>query len=120
MEGYGPEAHCDDSMHVQCKVVASALHAKSIFLDDLDQAGLVLNVPISLLEPMQCGCWLGFLIDLLKGTFQIPQDPIQKLHEYLRSAGPIQRASASVLYSQHCRAESHYTLTCSWSVCSEI
>lgn len=82
--GLKPIVYTDDSMHVQCKVVASALHAKSIFLDDLDQAGLVLNVPISLLEHMQCGRWLGFLIDLLKGTFQVPQDPIQKLHEYLQ------------------------------------
>jgi len=63
--GLKPIVYTDDCMHVQCKVIASALHAKSIFLGDLDQAGLVLNVPISQLEPMQCGRWLGFLIDLI-------------------------------------------------------
>ena len=31
----------------------------------------------SQLEPMQCSHWLGFLIDLGKGTFQVPQDCIQ-------------------------------------------
>ena len=40
----------------------------------------------SQLEPMQCSCWLGFLIDLGKGTFQVPQDCTMypKLHEYLQ------------------------------------
>ena len=71
--GLKPIVYTDDSIHVQCKVIASA---NSIFLDELDQAGLVLNVPISLLEPMQHGRWLGFLI--------VPLDPIQKLHEYLQ------------------------------------
>ena len=71
--GLKPIVYTDDSIHVQCKVITSA---NSIFLDELDQAGLVLNVPISLLEPMQHGRWLGFLI--------VPLDPIQKLHEYLQ------------------------------------
>ena len=60
-----------------------ALHAKSILLDDLDQAGLVFNVPKSQLEPIQCGRWLGFLIDLGKGHSRIHR-MYPKLHEYLQ------------------------------------
>jgi len=60
-KGMAMKVIVDDGI-CSAKSSQGALHAKSILLDDLDQAGLVLYVPKSQLEPIQCGLWLGFLI----------------------------------------------------------
>ena len=49
-------------------------------VDDLALAGFVLNRKKSCLEPQLEGVWLGFLLDLLKGMFCVPQEKVLKLN----------------------------------------
>ena len=74
--------YIDDGI-CSAKSALAATHAKGNLVGDLDLVGFVLNIPKSQLKPLQCGRWLGFLIDLCKGTFQVPQDRILKLQGYL-------------------------------------
>ena len=59
---------------------ASLLHQK-----DLKLGGLKLNREKSMLEPMQVGQWLGFLIDTIKMQFRVPPKKIDKLKSNLDS-----------------------------------
>ena len=57
---------------------ASLLHQK-----DLKLGGLKLNREKSMLEPMQVGQWLGFVIDTIKMQFRVPPKKIDKLKSNL-------------------------------------
>ena len=59
---------------------ASLLHQK-----DLGLGGLKLNREKSMLEPMQVGQWLGFVIDTIKMQFRVPPKKIAKLKSNLDS-----------------------------------
>ena len=55
------------------------LSTGNLVLGDLNRAGFVLNVPKCCLEPSQGGKWLGFIIDLVEGKFQVPEEKLTKL-----------------------------------------
>ena len=59
---------------------ASLLHQK-----DLGLGGLKLNREKSMLEPMQVGQWLGFVIATIKMQFRVPPKKIAKLKSNLDS-----------------------------------
>ena len=59
---------------------ASLLHQK-----DLGLGGLKLNREKSMLEPMQVGQWLGFVIDTIKMQFRVAPKKIAKLKSNLDS-----------------------------------
>ena len=52
-------------------------------LEDLANAGFVINYTKSQLVPQQTGRWLGFLLDLKEGLLQVPADKIVKLQEVI-------------------------------------
>ena len=51
---------------------AECLVAKQTLLLDLDRAGFVLNIDKCLLEPVQKGRWLGFILDIGSGSYFVP------------------------------------------------
>ena len=57
-----------------------------LIISDLEHAGFILNVPKSMFEPTQVGSWLGFIIDLLKGRFFVPQEKVVRLVSCIDSA----------------------------------
>ena len=57
----------------------SAKAASNIQRNDLVSAGFVTNEEKSHWEPVQIGEWLGFLINTIKLTFQIPEKKVNKL-----------------------------------------
>jgi len=59
---------------------ASILHQK-----DLGLGGLKLNKEKSMLEPMQAGQWLRFVIHTIKMQFRVPPNKIAKLKSNLDS-----------------------------------
>ena len=59
--------------------------ARDMIIGDLKRAGFVLNLPKSHLDPVQIGEWLGFIIDLAKGSFVLPSDKITKLQNAIHS-----------------------------------
>ena len=61
----------------------SAGAASNIQLSDVASAGLVTNEEKSNWEPVQIGEWLGFLINTIRLTFQIPQKKLEKLRSSL-------------------------------------
>ena len=63
----------------------SASAASSIQQEDLAQAGFVCNEEKSHWVPMQVGEWLGFIINTIMMTFQIPERKITKLKSLLDS-----------------------------------
>ena len=62
---------------------ASAAAASLVHQKDLHFSGLKLNSLKSVLEPMQVGQWLGFIIDTIKMQFRIPSKKIDKLKRNL-------------------------------------
>ena len=68
-------------------------------LADLENAGLVLNVEKSHLEPQQTGVWLGFILDLGKGVFKVPVDKIRKLTTSIQNIPAKGRVSVRQLAS---------------------
>ena len=66
-------------MYIDDGIITSSSKSQSIehwdlVLGDLNRAGFVLNVPKCCLEPSQVGKWLGFIIDLVEGKFQVPEE----------------------------------------------
>ena len=59
------------------KTLATA--ACTTIVEDLHRAGFVINQEKCTLEPTQIGRWLGFIIDLQRGTFFVPDKKIAKL-----------------------------------------
>ena len=46
----------------------------------------MLNIPKSQLEPHQLGGWLGFITDLCKGNFHVPEEKVDDLKSSIRQA----------------------------------
>ena len=69
---------------------------RDIVISDLEQAGFVLNIPKYCLKPQQIGKWLGFIIDLLKGKFYVPEDKLESLKAAI-NAYPFARAPVKSL-----------------------
>ena len=61
----------------------SARAASNIQRSDLASAGFVTNEEKSNWEPVQIGEWLGFLINTIRLTFQIPPKKLEKLRSSL-------------------------------------
>ena len=61
----------------------SARAASNIQRSDLASAGFVTNEEKSNWEPVQIGEWLGFLINTVRLTFQIPPKKLEKLRSSL-------------------------------------
>ena len=60
--------------------VAECIANRDIVIQDLAKAGFVLNTKKSCLDPVQYGRWLGFMLDLKGGSFQVPNDRVLKLN----------------------------------------
>ena len=71
----------------------SAVAAAFIQRKELDSSGLLVNEEKSHWDPMQVGEWLGFVINTISMTFQIPEKKVCKLKRLLNSA--IQNKSSS-------------------------
>ena len=61
----------------------SAIAASLVHQKDLKLSGLKINKEKSVLEPMQVGQWLGFIIDTIKMQFRVPTKKIAKLKSNL-------------------------------------
>ena len=71
----------------------SAVAAAFIQRKELDSSGLLVNEEKSHWDPIQVGEWLGFVINTISMTFQIPEKKVCKLKRLLNSA--IQNKSSS-------------------------
>ena len=60
--------------------VEECIANRDIVIQDLAKAGFVLNTKKSCLDPVQYGRWLGFMLDLKGGSFQVPNDRVLKLN----------------------------------------
>ena len=60
--------------------------AKNMVLTDLDKAGFVLSIDKCVLDPVQRGEWLGFIIDLGSGSIFVPPDKIKRLQYSISSS----------------------------------
>ena len=58
---------------------SEAVHVRDTVVSDLKNAGFVLNVSKSHLEPVQVIAWLGFNVDLKNGCFSVPPEKIERL-----------------------------------------
>ena len=63
----------------------SAVAAAFIQRKDLASSGLLVNEEKSHWVPMQVGEWLGFVINTISMTFQIPEKKVCKLKRLLNS-----------------------------------
>ena len=70
----------------------------SQIVSDLEHAGFVLNIIKSQLTPQQIGQWLGFILNLIDGTFAVPEDKVARL------MASIQSILASLLVHVRCLA----------------
>ena len=59
---------------------------KKTIMSELEQAGFVLNVAKSHLEPHQVADWLGFTVDLRTRCFRVPEDKVSRLKTAIQSA----------------------------------
>ena len=84
-------------IHLRCSLVysqyslsqperTSAVAAAFIQRKELDSSGLLVNEEKSHWVPMQVGEWLGFVINTISMTFQIPEKKVCKLKRLLNSA----------------------------------
>ena len=76
-----------------------AVEASEIMWKDLTRAGWVENVTKSEWEASQQLSWLGFNIDLEKGSISVPQAKLDNLHAQLQVAGKCERLHAKILAS---------------------
>ena len=79
----------------------SAVAAAFIQRKDLASSGLLVNEKKSHWVPMQVGEWLGFVINTISMTFQIPEKKVCKLKWLLNSV--IQNKSSSYSYRELAR-----------------
>ena len=76
---YIDDGICASSSKVECMAACQTL------LHDLDQAGFLLSIQKCVLDPVQKGKWLGFVLDLAQGSFFVPSEKIAKLQESIGS-----------------------------------
>ena len=60
--------------------------AKEAVWSDLDRAGFILSIAKCMLDPVQKGDWLGFIIDLCVGSFLVPSEKKKKKISRLQSS----------------------------------
>ena len=74
--------------------------AKEIILSDLSRAGFILSIAKCMLDPVQRGIWLGFILDLYAGSFLVPSQKVSRLQSSIASVNlnrPVQvRALSSI------------------------
>ena len=90
--GHNSFVYLDDGFGSQPERT-SAVAAAFIQRKGLDSSGLLVNEEKSHWVPMQVGEWLGFVINTISMTFQIPEKKVCKLKRLLNSA--IQNKSSS-------------------------
>ena len=76
--------YLDDGISGQ-RNYASARAASLVHRSDLASSSFVINESKSCWEPVQVGEWLGFLINSIQFTFQIPESKLAKLKRSLQS-----------------------------------
>ena len=98
--GHGLKAiiYLDDGI-VAVQGFERALHESMLVKGDLEKAGLVVNVEKSEWTPSNSIEWLGFLIDLSKGEFAIPEDKIRALKTRLLEIQSVRCVQARYLAS---------------------
>ena len=84
----------DGIVAVQSK--QAALTASRAIQEDLDRAGLVVNLAKCCWEPLQQCSWLGFDIDLAQGKIAVSQVKLKNLHVQLQQA--VQRSELHAKY----------------------
>ena len=62
-------------------ILQEAVEHSTAIQADLGDAGFVLNMVKSKLDPHQVGDWLGFIIDLTLGCFRVPEEKIERLKD---------------------------------------
>jgi hypothetical protein len=77
--------YIDDGI-VAAKSREQCLMDQQLVTSDLDLAGFILNISKLRLEPHQLGGWLGFIIDLCKGNFHVPEEKIDGIKSSIREA----------------------------------
>ena len=90
--GHNSFVYLDDGFGSQPERT-SAVAAAYIQRKDLASSGFLVNEEKSHWVPMQVGEWLGFVIDTISMTFQMPEKKVCKLKRVLNSA--IQKKSSS-------------------------
>ena len=72
--------YIDDGIGAASTLQEAVEHSTAIQAD-LGDAGFVLNMVKSKLDPHQVGDWLGFIIDLTLGCFRVPEEKIERLKD---------------------------------------
>ena len=88
-------AFCAAKSETECTTV------KDVILSDLGKAGFVLSIAKCMLDPIQRGEWLGFVLDMRVGSFFVPSEKISRFQSSIASLDlnqPVQvRAISSVV-----------------------
>ena len=90
MAKHGATLHCDGICAARTEAQCDA--AKHVIISDLGEAGFILSIPKCVLDPIQRGDWLGFILDLGVGSFYVPSGKISRLQSSVASLnlnGPI-------------------------------
>lgn len=77
--------YLDDGI-ISVKGKDNALRESAQVRQDLESAGFVVNVDKCVWEPSHSLEWLGFIIDLDKGQFSVPEGKLSALHDRLLNA----------------------------------
>ena len=77
--------------------------AKEMILSDLGRAGFILSTAKCMLDLVQRGVWLGFILDLYSGTFLVPCQKVSRLQSSIASVKlnrPVQVCALSSIVGQ--------------------
>ena len=92
---YIDDGICAAKSETECTTV------KDVILSDLGKADFVLSIAKCMLDPIQRGEWLGFVLDMRVGSFFVPSEKISRLQSSIASLDlnqPVQvRAISSVV-----------------------
>ena len=82
---------------------AECMAARDVIVSDLGEAGFILSIPKCVLDPIQKGNWLGFILDSGVGSFYVPSEKISRLQSSVASLnlnGPIRMRALSGIVGQ--------------------
>ena len=77
--------------------------AKEMILSDLRRAGFILSIAKCMLDLVQRGVWLGFILDLYSGSFLVPCQKVSRLQSSIVSVKlnrPVQVCALSSIVGQ--------------------
>ena len=77
--------------------------ARDVIISDLGEAGFILSIPKCVLDPIQRGEWLGFVLDLGVGSFYVPNEKVSRLQSsvaFLNLNSPIRVRALSGIVGQ--------------------